>query len=370
MSPRQRSGLAWWPVVLVGLTALSASAAEAQVEAELPTLRGIVLRSGAPLAAQPMALHRVSSTEAGEVASSIAAEDGSFSFDLPSVPGGGDEVYFVSTRHQGILYFGAAVSDMASTDSVHTLVVYDTLSAPQAGFQFELHGRNIFVEEFEDGWRVTDVFDLHNDSDRTVVAREDGATWSYPLMEGAHDVELGDGDLSPDVWSFEDGRVVTRAPVPPGSRSYVFRYQTPAFASLPLTGVTQRIDLLVREPAAPFSAIGLQEEQPVEIEPGSTFRRYAALTPAATTIEFTASATSEGLPLGPMMVGIALALGMLGVWGVGRVRSNAPQLTRAGVLLEVARLDEEFERRSEPTPAQAKAHTRRREALLRRLPEG
>lgn len=316
-----------------------------------------------------MSLHRVSSTEAGEIASSVASADGSFSFQLPSVPGRGDEVYFVSTRHQGILYFGAAVSDMASADSVHTLIVYDTVGAPQAGFDFEIHGRNIFIEEFEDGWRVTDVFDLHNEGDRTVVATPDGAVWSYPLMEGASNVELGDGDLSPDVWSFENGRVVTRAPVPPGSRSYIFRYQTPALASLPLTGVTQRIDVLVREPAASFSAIGLQLEDPVELEPGSTFRRYAALTPAATTIEFTASDVSQGLPLGPMVVGIALVLGMLGVWGFGRTGTAGPKRTRASVLLEVARLDEEYEQRSNPTAAQSKAHKRRRDALLRRLPE-
>ena len=140
----------------------------------------------------------------------ITDADGAFSFRLPGVPGGTDDVYFVSTRYHGILYFGAAVTDAASADSVHTLEVYDTLTAAPGGHPFPVANRTLLIETKPEGWRVTDLFEIENASDRTVIAGSDEATWSYPLMVGAENVELGDSDLGPDAWAFDAGRV--RAP--------------------------------------------------------------------------------------------------------------------------------------------------------------
>ncbi len=327
------------------------------------------MHGGGPLGGQEVALHRVNSTEAGEIATSNAAADGTFSFELPRVPGGSDEVYFVSTRHHGILYFGAAVTDVAALDSVHTLEVFDTVSAPPGGYEFTISARSVFVEEVAEGWQLTDVFELENTSDRTVIAGADGVTWSYPVMEGARDIELGDGDLGPDVFSFDSGRVKTSAPVPPGSRLYVFRYQTSELGTLALPGQTTRVEVLVREPAAPFAVGGLTAEQPVAIDPGSTFRRYTGDTLTDWTVSFAPGAEVERIPLEVVMVLLALCLGLLGVWGVTRNRRPQGPRTRAGVLLAIAQLDERFAAITEPTPAQLRRHRRRREALLRGLPE-
>ncbi len=339
----------------------------AQVEADPPVVRGVVVRGGEPLTDQRVALHRVSSDTAGEIATTLAAANGSFSFVLPRVPGGTDEVFFVSTRHQGILYFGGAVTDVAALDSLHTLEVFDTLGAPVSGYGFTISARNVFVEGIEEGWRITDVFELENGGDRTVVSSDAGVTWSYPLMAGATQVELGEGDLGPDVFSFAEGQVRTRAPVPPGSRHYVFRYEVPELAALQLPGITTRIEVLIREAAETFEVTGLRAEQPVELDPGSTFRRYVGDNITEATVTFVPVTEEERIPLAWMMVGLALALGLLGVWGVTRSRPATERRPRATVLLEIAQLDEEFAAIGTPSPDQRQDHQRRRDALLRGL---
>ena len=137
------------------------------------------------LGSATVVLHHVAESEQGEIDSTRAAPDGSFSFDLPTVPDPGrDEVYFASVRHSGILYFGSPVNMAVQLDSLYEIRVYDTVTTPATGVQLPVEVRNIFLEANGDRWQVTDLFQLRNDGERTLVAPENGYVWRYPLPEG------------------------------------------------------------------------------------------------------------------------------------------------------------------------------------------
>ena len=63
------------------------------------------------LAEGVVVLHHVSDGEQGEVDSVRVGEEGSFSFTLPRAPDPGrSDIYFASVRHDGVLYFGPAIT--------------------------------------------------------------------------------------------------------------------------------------------------------------------------------------------------------------------------------------------------------------------
>ncbi|HZD03804.1 MAG TPA: hypothetical protein VE173_02770, partial [Longimicrobiales bacterium] len=102
-------------------------------------------------------LHRVTVDTAGEIDSVRVDSNGRFRFRLPSVPdpGGRGEIYFASVRHQGILYFGAAIHRAVQLDSLYTIEVYDTAVVPAGGADLPLEVRYVVAEPSENGWQIT-----------------------------------------------------------------------------------------------------------------------------------------------------------------------------------------------------------------------
>ncbi len=359
----------------------------AQVEAE-PTLRGRVLRNGEPVDTGTVTLHRVTPDTAGELHSTRLGPDGGFSFRLPAVPdpGGRGDVYFASTRYRGILYFGTAVNRAVQLDSIYRIQVYDTTAAPPGGGSFPVAVRNLFLEQIEDEgpWRVVDLIQISNPGDRTVVAAEGEPVWSYPLPEGASDFQVGEGDISPGSVTFEEGGVVVEAPIPPGERTYLFRYRLPELEfTLPLPGTTERLELLVREPAPPLSVPGLSRAETVELEPGSSYRRYAAADLEGRVVEVSRGSSAGSVDIRWIAVGLALVLAVAGILAVRRGRTGPaplgpekgahgapmPASERERILLRIAELDDEFEEIESPSEAERERYRDERGRLLARLHE-
>jgi hypothetical protein len=356
-------------LALVG-AALAPASAAAQVEAE-PTLSGRVFVADTALRTGTVVLHRISDLGQGELDSVRVAADGAFSFRLPRVPDPArDDVYFASVRHAGVLYFGHAVTLAAQLDSLYEIHTYDTLMAPPEGVDLVVQARNVFFEPDSSGWRVTDVFQLRNDRDRTLVARDGGRVWIYPLPAEARDPQPGQGELSLDPMSFEDGSIVVRAAVPPGERLFVIRYSVDdPFLSLPTPGRTEALDILVREPAPPLEAEGLALVGRVELEPGTTYRRFSADDLSLSTIRLREGEDRGAPPVRWIAVALALVLAAAGLFafrGGGRLAPAAAG-DRGALLLQVARLDEEFETSSAPSDAAFRTYERRRSELVRRL---
>lgn len=345
-------------LVFAGLV-IGAGGAPAQEEAR-PVLDGAVTRSGEPFPGAEVILHRVSAVEAGEIDTVSAGPGGEFRFALPSVPREDQDgdIYFASVRHEGIVYFGRAVSRAVQLDSVYAIEAYDTLTAPVAGVPMPVSTRYVIAEEGPDGWSLTDLFEISHEGDRTYVPAPDGATWRHPLPAGLRDPQVGGGDVSPDAARVENGEVVLSGPISPGVRQFVIRYQVDALDGLeiPLAVGTRTVELLVREPAPNMEVEGLPGVETIEMQPGMTFRRYAGEAPAAGRLRITAAPPPARLPVEWVAVILALLLAVAGLWAVGRRGGGAAPAAeplpgdpvgadeaRDRLLLEVARIDQRLD---------------------------
>lgn len=231
-------------------------------------------------------LHRISDGSQGQLDSLQLGDGGTFAFDLPNVPNPAQsDVFFASVRHDGVLYFGPAITSAIQLDSLYEIRAYDTLLAPVEGLPVTLQSRSVFFEPDSAGWRVTDLFQLRNDEPRTIVSRAGGRVWSHPLPRVAGNVTTGEGELAFDAATYEEGELVVRAALPPGERLFVVRYEVEDLEMrLPVGGRTEALDVLVREPAPPLSVEGLELVDRIELEPGSTYLRYSGAELAASEV--------------------------------------------------------------------------------------
>ena len=351
---------------------------------ERPVLAGTVLVGDTAMTDGTVVLHHLSDAGQGQLDSLPVGGDGSFEFVLPNVPDPTrSDVFFASVRHAGVLYFGPAVTTAVQLDSLYEVRAWDTLMAPAEGASVAIQSRSVFLEPDTAGaWRATDLFQIRNDRDRTVVAREGGRTWSYPLPEAATDVAAGEGDLSFEAASYEDGELVVRAALPPGERYFVVRYRLPTpFISFPTPGVTETLDVLVREPAPALEIEGVTPTESIELEPGSTYRRFTG-----TSFERPFVSVVQGDEPSPppvqwiaVILALVLAAGGLVALRAGRGPSAAAEgatdatvdpRAREALLMRVARLDEEFHAVAVPSEAERRRYERRRAELMQRLRAG
>jgi hypothetical protein len=347
-----------------------------------PVLAGQVLLASEPLPSITVVLHRVAPDGAGELDSIAATDDGSFAFRLPHVPDPElrGEIFFASVRYRDVLYFGPPVSQAVQLDSVYVVQAYDTAAAPPDGARLPVRIRHVFLEPAEGGWQVTDLFQVHNPGDRTLIAGPDDATWTHPLLEGGRDFELGQGDLAPEQVDFADGSVRVTAPLPPGDRLVVVRYRLDEVETvMRIVGATERAEVLILEPAPLLDVVGLDALDTVELEPGTSYRRYQATDLMDATIRMVRTEPPRGLPTGWLAVLMALVLAGAGVLafrqpfpraaaagGPGSEPSEAEDSRRL-LLLEIAKLDEAYAA-SESGGSEAEAQYRAKRAdLIRRL---
>lgn len=336
-------------------------------------LRGRVLVGDSALTAGVVVLHHVAEASQGEIDSTRVSRDGSFSFRLPTVPDPGrSEVYFASVRHSGILYFGTPINTAVQLDSLYEIHAYDTLSAPEGGAGLPVEVRNLFLEADADGWQVTDLFQVRNDGDRTLVAPEGGSIWRYPLPGGLENPTVAQGEFATGAAAVEDGFLVVRTPLPPGQRLFVVRYHLPdPFLDLPLPGSTETLEILVREPAPAMDAPGLVVGDRVEIEPGTTYRRFSGVNLRDANARLVEAEQPAGPPVRWFAVILGVLLGSVGVWAVQkRAPAVAPVPTgelRRELILEIARSDEAFEANPDPTAEERGAYEAHRAELIRRV---
>ena len=336
-------------------------------------------------AARPLVvLHHVGPDASGPLDSLRAGPDGRFRFRLPSVPDPANrqEVFFASVEHGGVNYFGPLISTAAELDSLYVVHAFDTAAAPPTGAALSVALRVILLEEVPDaGWNATDLIHVTHDGDRTLVAAPGGATFTYPLPEGATNLEVGGNQMNPDTATVADGSLRVTSAIPPGEREFVVRYRLPdPFFTLRYPGTTDEAEVLVKEPAPPMDVEGLQPAQPVE-EAGVSYRRFAGAQLRDATLVIR---EGKGEPLVPtrwLAVGLALLLAAASLYAVVRPHpevANAPGLAppapagmgpferRQRLLLEVARLDEA---RDAGRLADADEWAARRRALLERVRE-
>lgn len=310
-------------------------------------LSGRVLVGDVPLDSGTVVLHRVSARSSGEVDSTGVGAGGAFELRLPEVSGdAADEVFFAAVRHQGVLYFGEAFTGQPETGGSYVIQAWPAIPAgPDAHARVQV--RNVLVERLDPGpgWTIADYFELGNDAPATLVAGENGPTWSHALPPGAADFRVGQSDLPAESASLGDGRVSVSAPMPPGERVYLFGYTVAADRfTVPMEGTTGSMELLIREPAGEISVSGLANLPEVEME-GIRYRRFAGRGMAPSVV--TVALGGGGGTLGSMpLAAILLALALAGAGALVAARSRSPRAPRPvgrprrDLLIAVARLDE------------------------------
>lgn len=317
-------------------------------------------------------LHEVVLGGGSEIDSVAAADDGSFAFELPRVPDPeSGTVFFASTLYEDILYFGIPVNSVVQLDSTYVIRVYETEPAPPGGADFTVSVRNLFLQDMGSGWSVVDLIQIRNDGTRTLIPADDEPVWSYPLLGGSQDFEVGESDLAEDAVRFADGRMSITAPVPPGERLYAVRYTVPGHQFVaPLPGRTETMELLVLEPSPPVTVTGLQPQRPIEVEEGVTYRRYASGDIVDDAVGLLMAEEPEELPLEWMAVILTAVLAWLALYAFYRDPARATVSVadeRRRLLREVAILDEAYAREGKVGSKARKAYRRRRERLLARI---
>jgi hypothetical protein len=304
-------------------------------------------------------LHRVSTGStggSGEVDTTTVGPGGEFQFLLPAVPDADiqGDIYFASVDFDGVLYFGPAITAPEQLDSLYVVEVFQAEEVPLEGVSLPVEVRSMFIEFAGDEWVTTDVFVIGNRGTRTLVAQEGGVVWSFPLPPGATEPELGEGDMPPDAVTFEGGRVVVSAPLPPGDRVLMIRYRLAELAStIPAPGRTDVFELLVKEPFPPLRVEGLEPVDVVSLGQGTSYRRYGAseLVDVILTLVETEDQGPPPLEWLALLATVMLAAG--GGLAYARPQKRAPAgldpgLGREALILEVARIDDALAAAVEP----------------------
>ena len=340
-------------------------------------LEGRVLEGDVPAEGGIVVLHSVSPDSAGEVDSVRVAADGSFELVLPGIPDAEvrSQIYFASIQYEGVLYFGTAITQAEQLDSLYTIQVFGSEEVPREGLQLPITARNLFLELSVDGWWIaTDMIAIENVGQRTLVAAEDGIVWSYPLPPGAESAIMGQGELPPDAVSFEGGRISVSAPIPPGERTILIRYNLPELeATIPVPGLTGRFELFVKEPAPPFEVAGLEPIDMVSLEAGSSYRRYGESALLDLQIALTQIQEDRLPPFRTLALLVTAVLAGAVVLAYRRPRRAVTQggnsfQAREGLILEVAKIDQALS--SVTDPNEERRMREQRMALMSRLRGG
>jgi hypothetical protein len=370
--------------ILSGLWPLAVAAAQGPlppatgtpgVAGEIRSVAGRVLNGSSdslrPVANQFVVLHRISADSSGPVDSVRTSSSGSYRFryrlESPR------SMYIVSSRYAGVAYFTTPLREAAVASPDADISVYDTTSVV---FPLSIRARHVVVAPPEGGVRrVVDVFEVANDSNRTLVTGAAGMTWRVTLPREARDPGSAGGDLPPEALRFAAGTADLLVPVPPGSRQVVLTYAIPARGSvdIPVADATAALEVLVEDQGTRVSGAGLTAEDPVSME-GRTFQRFTA-SPVAGGASFTVRTGGGAGNAGRVaLLAVAAAAVALGFFFAARrapvrVVAGVPRRASESLAREIAALDHVYAGEGKQDGAGGEYYRSRRATLVERLVE-
>ena len=300
-----------------------------------PVLEGRLYFGENPADSGTVVLHRVTPAEAGPVDSVQVDGDGRFRLRLPSapVPGSG-EVYFVTSRREGILYYGEALTSVERLHEAYHVRTYPARPAPPGGLDLTVAVRNVFLEEGPLGWRVSDVLEIRNPREVTWITEAGGGPlWRYPLPPGARAARTGQAEVNPEAVRFRDGTLEFMGPLLPGERILLVQYDVEEVTfSLPLPGHTEFLEVLVRDPAPRVHPQGLVARPDVELEEGERYLRWTGENLQDRVVPIVEGrGAPEQWMTGWVALVVALILAVVGTWAVlrgGRPPEEPTRLSR------------------------------------------
>jgi 5-hydroxyisourate hydrolase-like protein (transthyretin family) len=323
--------LAAFCVLLFGvglpLTAVPAVAQVEQVSSPELILTGRVVHEGTGVPGNPVALHRITSLESGEVATTTTDEDGFFQFPLQPAQGTTFTVYFATTDYLSVKFFGQPLHPDSAANVEYVLPVYDTTSVLPEPIKFA--ARDIFmIGDQIGGWEVLEILKIVNPTNLAYVGTEGMGPWEFRLPEGATDFQVGQADVLPHELSWIEDRVLHVTPVTPGSREAFISYRLPrgpAESTLFVGEPTDTLSVYVRQPSHLTAISGLVTTRRVSAE-GEEFLQYSGLGIEPGAEVTLAWSRGEGPPVDPVIAAVALTVLLLGVGVIAAIR-NRDQLS-------------------------------------------
>jgi hypothetical protein len=224
---------------------------------------------------------------------------------------------------------------------------------------------------------ILDLIVLRNNGRRTRVSPDSAhASWTVALPPGTGEMQVGEGDLSPDAIVRQGDTVRVLAPIAPGQKQLSLEY-----AVVPPDGrlrfdvgsAAVPLNLLVEERSARVTAPGLTLADSQVIE-GRAFRRWTGTVPANALVTVTlaeAVARSSGRTLALLVAPVALALA-LAAWRLlrRRPRRARPATSPEALLDALAALDARYAgREADTAPEEWRRYETERAALKARLQE-
>ena len=306
-----------------------------------------------PVPGARVVLHRVGRAVQGPLDSVTADGAGRFRFRFRADSA---EIYLLSARYGDIEYFSPPVhTNPATPDTAIRLVVYDTSSTAPIG----VAARHIVVPRpGSDGTRsVLDLIVLENTGRLARVAPDSSRpSWRVLLPTGAGELQVGEGDVSPDAIVRAGDTVKVLAPLAPGQKQISLEYSvTPSRGAIDFAAGAGGgpLNLLVEERDARISGAGLALADSQVIE-GRNFRRFSGTVPPGGVVRLTlggiaaSSALRWGLPGLVAVVAVVLAAA---AWRVLRRPRPATPPSAERLLDAIAALDARYAGREGETAA-------------------
>ena len=367
--------------VRLAVAALVLLSAAATAQSRVRIAEGRVLRPEAtgdpvPVRGQWVVLHRVGSDSAGPLDSVRTGANGRFRFRFEPW-GSPDALYFVSATYGGIAYFSPPLRSAVASGGDADILVHETTNDTSS---LRVQGRHIVVSQSRGRNReIAEIFEIENQSPRTVTARDTVPVWTAALPEAAESLSVAPGDVSAAAVTFTPGRVALFAPLSPGVRQLVLLYRLPNDAfpvSFPMQRQTSVLEVLLEDPRGGTEGVALREVDAATIE-GRTFRRLLGQdVPANAVLRIDMPAPpGHNTRMIATVIGAVAALMLLGaaLWFARRRRApavvGAPAPVAAAsevdrIVAELAAMDARHER-SPARDAAAESEYRRQRAELK-----
>ncbi len=286
-------------------------------------------RDTVPVPGVRVMLHRVGRAVQGPIDSTTAGAGGRFRFRFRTDT---SALYLLSARYGGIEYFSPPVhTGVGAADTALQLVVFDTSSTAPV----EAAARHIVVPRpGADGTRsVLDLIVLRNTGRLARVAPDSShPSWRMVLPAGTGDMEVGEGDVSPDAIARAGDTVKVLAPLSPGEKQISLDYTVlPVRGRIvfPVGPDSGEVNLLVeeRDGRVTGGTLALADSQQIE---GRSFLRYHGTVPrgGAVVLALGGPDASDRWALPALVAGVALTLAAA-AWVLLR-RAPRPALAPAG----------------------------------------
>lgn len=260
---------------------------------EPPSLEGRVVL-GPDSTAVPgieVALHRISGESGGVVDRDTTGDGGRFRLVGVATADTASDLYLAATRYRGVLYFGQAFGGGDPPPAPYRIRVFETAGPPPPD-SLPVSTRHLILRPGGEGrWSVTDLIEVRNDGDRTLVSPAgDGDVWSVALPDRAAGAAVARSGVTSGEVRIASGRISAAASLPPGPQRVSARYTLPRDETVRLSTrhPVERLELLVQGEGAAVTSGALASAGPVRFR-DSVYKRYTAadLGPGSR-VEFTA----------------------------------------------------------------------------------